>query len=212
MSKEYLEALEKELNLMQQQKDNLLHKQSRAKTDNETKYWQFRIEKFNEKINNFTNIKQALQRLEQIDNSKTSEALECLEKIIHNYDEEHYDEESIEEKIYIENHFKDFFEKELNTIKQSLIKAQEQEKEIDRLENQCLDILADNIKLKTKLQEQEKALKIIVEKDIDFGLLKRSENWLDYYTRFKHRTGKNTEITEEEFDLLKRWKNEIQNK
>lgn len=54
-----------------------------------------------------------------------------------------------------------------------------------------------------KSQEQEKVLEIILEKNVDIGLLKRSENWLDYYTRFKHRTGKNTELTEEEFELLK---------
>lgn len=64
MSKE-LDVLEKELNLMRQQKDNLLHKQSKAKTDNETKYWQFRIDKFNEKINNFTNIKQVLLKAQE---------------------------------------------------------------------------------------------------------------------------------------------------
>ena len=55
---------------------------------------------------------------------------------------------------------------------------------------------------------KEKILKILKEKDVDIGLLKRSENWLDYYTRFKHRTGKNTELTEEEFELLKRYFNE----
>ena len=54
-----------------------------------------------------------------------------------------------------------------------------------------------------KAQEQEKVLEIIEEKKVDIGLLKRSENWLDYYTRFKHRTGKNTEITEEEVEFLK---------
>lgn len=53
------------------------------------------------------------------------------------------------------------------------------------------------------IEKSLKALEIIKEKDVDVGLIKRSENWLDYYTRFKHRTGKNTELTEEEFDLLK---------
>ena len=55
-----------------------------------------------------------------------------------------------------------------------------------------------------KAQEQEKVLEIIEEKKVDIGLLKRSENWLDYYTRVKHKIGKDTELTEEEFDLLKR--------
>lgn len=59
-----------------------------------------------------------------------------------------------------------------------------------------------------KAQEQEKILSIIKEKDVDVKLLKLSTNWLDYYTRVKHKTGKNTELTEEEFELLKRWLNE----
>lgn len=54
-----------------------------------------------------------------------------------------------------------------------------------------------------KSQELEKVLEIIKEKNVDIGLLKRSENWLDYYTRVKHKTGNNTEITEEEFNFIK---------
>ena len=56
-----------------------------------------------------------------------------------------------------------------------------------------------------KAQEQEKVLEIIKEKDVDIKLLKKSTSWLDYYTRVKHKTGETTELTEEEFDLLKRW-------
>lgn len=62
-----------------------------------------------------------------------------------------------------------------------------------------------NINSALMLDTKLKALEIIKEKDVDIALLKRSENWLDYYTRFKHRTGKNTELTEEEFELLKRY-------
>ena len=53
------------------------------------------------------------------------------------------------------------------------------------------------------IEKSLKALEIFKEKCIDIDLLKPSKNWLDYYTRFKHRTGKNTELTDEEFDLLK---------
>lgn len=66
---------------------------------------------------------------------------------------------------------------------EDIIKEQEQEKE---------------------LAELKRVLEIVNNTCVDIGLLKRSENWLDYYTRYKHRTGKNTKITEEEFDILKR--------
>lgn len=56
--------------------------------------------------------------------------------------------------------------KSCEVIKQALLKAQEQDKEIDKLENQCLDVLADYIRLKNKAQEQEKVIKIIKEKCI----------------------------------------------
>lgn len=56
-----------------------------------------------------------------------------------------------------------------------------------------------------KAQEQEKVLSIIKEKNVDIKLLKLSTTWLDYYTRVKHKTGYDTELIEEEFDLLKRW-------
>ncbi len=53
------------------------------------------------------------------------------------------------------------------------------------------------------IEKSLKALEVFKEKCIDIDLLKPSKNWLDYYTRFKHRTGKNTEITQEEFELLR---------
>lgn len=54
--------------------------------------------------------------------------------------------------------------KQFTNIKQALLKAQEQDKEIDKLENQCLDVLADYIRLKNKAQEQKKVIEIIKEK------------------------------------------------
>lgn len=72
--------------------------------------------------------------------------------------------------------------------------------------DKCFDTIE---KALIKAQEQEKALSIIKEKEVDVKLLKLSTNWLDYYTRVKHKTGKNTELTQEEFELLKRWLNEM---
>lgn len=106
-------------------------------------------------------LQQALKRLEEIENVNSNGALICLENISNM---------QLYENIAIKNCRCD----DINTIKQALIKA----------------------------QEQEKVLKIIKEKEVDIQLSKHSENWLDYYTRFKHRTGKNTELTEEEFELL----------
>ena len=47
------------------------------------------------------------------------------------------------------------------------------------------------------------ALDIINEKNVDIKLLKLSTNLLDYYTMVKSKTGENTELTEEEFELLR---------
>lgn len=54
-----------------------------------------------------------------------------------------------------------------------------------------------------KVWKSLKALEIIKEKNVDVKLLKLSTNLLDYYTMVKHKTGYNTELTEEEFNLLK---------
>lgn len=74
-------------------------------------------------------ITKALERLYTINNTESNNALDSLNKIIHNFDEEHYDKESIEERIYIENHFKDSFETELETIESCLLKVKSLEEE-----------------------------------------------------------------------------------
>ena len=70
--------------------------------------------------NNLLIIEQALQRLEAIYNANPSEALKDLEEIKSQSPVCHYDDGS---KSYV-------FEKEFNTIKQALLKAQELEKEV----------------------------------------------------------------------------------
>ena len=108
-------------------------------------------------------IKEALQRLEAIDNAKPSEALECLEetkKIIHNY----ISNGDWDNKIL----------PKLDIVKQALIKSQEQEKVLKIIKekevnmqvfNQCEDVEVYNNVYKKQKDRQ------LTEKE--FELLKR---------------------------------------
>lgn len=133
-------------------------------------------------------VKQALQRLESIDNAKPSEALELLKETKRRY----FNFEYGHTQQYID-HWKNLI-KTLDIIEQALLKSQEQEKEIDRLETKCLNILADNIKL-------ESILKVIKEKNVMVYALKVSKTVDDY----NDLVSTNEQLTEEEFDLLKRY-------
>ena len=87
-------------------------------------------------------------------------------------------------------------------IKQALLKAQEQEKEIDRLENQCLDILGDNIRFKKVLEIIKRVytdLCFILSFDT-FEEYNRSCDLISVKANLKR-------VNKEEFDLLKRWSN-----
>lgn len=66
-------------------------------------------------------VEQALKRLEAIDNANPSEALDRLYEIIDYYNESQYD--VCENSFY--NEFKDMWGKEINTIKQALLKQQQ---------------------------------------------------------------------------------------
>lgn len=113
--------------------------------------------------NDFLSIKKALQRLEAIDNANPSEALECFENMQHR----------------IASNISTI---EYATIKQALIKA----------------------------QEQEKVLKVIKEKALpkqERDLIKQSENYEQYLIKLSWWSYKTylTPKTEEEFELLKRY-------
>ena len=75
----------------------------------------------------FDIIEQALQRLEAIDNAKPSEAFECLNKIVESFNETTTGMNGLGE-VVVTNDLIYGFKEELNTIKQALVKAQEQEK------------------------------------------------------------------------------------
>lgn len=142
--------------------------------------------------------------LESVDNANPSEALECLKAL-----QGIRDKYSMPLTEYV-NSF-DY----IKTIKQVLIKQQEQEKFFDDMlvfKNGCMmscfgykgkQIVAMPLEEYDEFMKQEKALEIIKEKNVNVKLLKLSTNLLDYYTRVKIKTGENTELTEEEYDLLK---------
>ena len=131
-------------------------------------------------------LKQALTELKAIKEAKPSEAMEKLEEIINYYTEPQYD---VCESSY-PNEFKDMWEKELNTIKQALLKAQEQEKEN---------------------AEYKEVLRIIFEKDV---IIRNFKHYVKTYDRnvalkmYNSFVYKDEQLTEEEFDLLKRWSEE----
>jgi len=136
---------------------------------------------------------QALQRLEAIDNANPSEALELVNTFLKYYGENDF----IEAEISKEDVLK---------IKQALLKAQEQEKENDRLDTKCLNILADNIRL-------ENILKVIKKKRVDMETLenaifrekaKQVKSGLQWYNN-QVKFHSNKQLTEEEFDTLKRY-------
>lgn len=119
----------------------------------------------------FGTINQALLELQFIKESKPSEALEKLDKI-NNYLNDVYDYKEIEAER----------RKDIDTIKQALIKA----------------------------QEQEKVLKIIFEKNVNIGLVKVLGSVGQYNQTYVYDNMRNVKwcLTEEEFDLLKRYCNE----
>lgn len=109
-------------------------------------------------------IKQSLQRLEAIDNSNPSEALEDLEQLA-----------EMADKCWVSCDV----HKWKNTIKQALLKA----------------------------QVQEKVLEIILKKCVDIDYLKNDCHFvLVLYNKIMEDS---KQLTQEEFELLKRWLNEM---
>ena len=141
--------------------------------------------------------------LEAIDNAKLSEAWITIyhynDEIIHNMGSE-----------YVENPLKE----ELDIVNNALLelKAIKEAKPSEALK--CLDKMYDTHILKNvycyhtikqyilKAQEQEKVLSIIKEKNVDFDTLTDSEALDDYNSKMNWSYRR---LTQEEFDLLKRW-------
>ena len=163
MSKELLEALEKLLSFAFVMSENMVGL-TKGNYDEATfvkKTYEY-LHKYNVDLNSKLDLKEALRRLEAIDNSKPSEALKCLE----------YLDETCG-CFALDNEYK-----AVDTIKQALLKA----------------------------QEQEKVLKTIFEKRIDMwhlvGLLDQDyEMYIAFCKSEKYK--EDYILTEEEFDLLK---------
>ena len=158
-------------------------------------------------------IEKALQRLESIDNAKPSEALKCLEKA-NDYLNNVYDYKEIKEEV----------RNDIETIKQALLKSQEQKKVIIELCEYCgMDNLYpynnleeieitfketfDNyqrqrIESLGRLNKQEKVLEIVFEKNVDIIYLKDSNNVEEYNSHFGAVVCK---LTPEEYDAVKRY-------
>ena len=117
-------------------------------------------------------IEKELKRLEKIENAKPTKALECLE----NY----------KKHSRICGIGYDVYDKWFDTIKQALLKAQEQEKVLDVIKEKNVDIAL----LKECKNVHEYNIEVTSHNE---NLIKPLEWW----TR-KH-------LTQEEFELLKRW-------
>jgi len=123
MSKEYLEALKRMEYFVNEEMGIKTFKQSG---------WHI------EGTDDYELVKEALQRLESIDNANPSEALKCLERI----------------KAYFLNKTKEIDFQDLRDIEQALIKAQEQEKENAYIE-----------KIKTMMKQKDCVLRYIESED-----------------------------------------------
>lgn len=175
-----------------------------------------------EKVNSFTHkdtignyfkgiedIKQALQRLESIDNAKPNEALEELGWLYANARIESgwVKERCITYKEEFEHN--DRIKPYYDTIKQALLKAQQSEKANARNEEILQKFYQEGITLdsvralKQERDNYKKALSIIKEKDVDIYILQSCKTVDEYNSKIVHITGETRELTKEEFDTLK---------
>lgn len=208
MSKE-LETLEKLLSFAFVMSENMVGLTKGNYNENKfiKKTYEY-LNKYNVDLNSKEELKKALQRLESIDNSKASEALECLKQV----------EDVIETKIglgvvntYI-----------INIIKQALLNAQELETMAEEYDLQPAQIreallvyrMMSSAGYKVadieKAQKQEEVLQIIRRKGlpiIERNMLMQCENYEQYCTKYDNYNMINASIrkTEEEFNLLKRY-------
>lgn len=143
-------------------------------------------------------LEQALTELKAIKEAKPSEALKMLDDLYSNVMEEinYYWKgyKCCEDEVHK-------YDNDFDTIKQALLNAQEQEKKIDKLENQCLDVLADNIRL-------EKVLEVIKRVYTDLCFILSFDTFEEYNRSCDLISVKANlkRVNKEEFDLLKRWK------
>lgn len=101
------------------------------------------------------------------------------------------------------------YARELNTIKQALLKAQEQEKENPILKACISDWEDDYEHLEYALHKEKEILKIIKEKRVKIDLLYASSSVEQYNDELVIVYGmwfvKDRQLAQDEFDTLKRW-------
>ena len=127
------------------------------------------------------------QYLESIENINPSEALDNIKSLL--------------KDDWVESVWKTDYE----IIKQSLLKAQEYEEENKRLWNDITTVSKQYTDLMLDYQDQKRVLEIIKEKSIDVDFLKhvfKFNQKLEEYNNFVEEYQK---LTQEEFELLKRW-------
>ena len=177
-------------------------------------YTQLSPELSQEFHNMLTDMAKEISRLYEIENAKPSEALESLESIksiLYWY----YDCNSINENCRKQ--------KEFNTIKQTLIRLNDLDEKLT-FKGGCFmsgfdnkdgkQVVAMPLSEYSRLMEQEQVLSIIKEKKVDIESFYTTFIEDDYdYNFYEKRYGTygKYELTEEEFELLKRWLDGINN-
>ena len=86
-------------------------------------------------------LKQALTEIKAIDNAKLNEALECLKHIIKGFNETTTGMYGLGE-VVVGNELEQYYSKELDTIKQALLKAQEQEKVLEIIKEKVIPLVS----------------------------------------------------------------------
>ena len=124
------------------------------------------------------------------------EELECLEKIEKTI-EYYYDEGTLQ---------CGYFDKEFNIVKQALLKAQGNARSEEILQKYYQEgITLDSVReLKQERDNYKKVLEIIKEKDVDIYILNHCKTVDEYNSKIVHIIGEIRELTQDEFDLLKR--------
>ena len=149
-------------------------------------------------VNNST-IKQALTELQAIKEANPSEALKELNEII----------EYITEDKRVKYKATILFDCKI--IKQALLKAQELEKENSVLKACIKDWEDDYEHLKFALYKEKEVLEVVFKKEVSISYLKSCifdtniEMFEDGLEEYNFLTSNEDRLTQEEFDLLKRW-------
>lgn len=141
-------------------------------------------------------VSDPIKQYNKTDNTNPSEAFECLERI----------------REFLQNRTNTVSFQDLRDVEQALLKAQEQEEDIIHYRGTIENLRRDIVLLKEIKKEQEKVLEIIWKKNVDVQYVRYEavnvKMYNDYISQLnKVSTINHSSLEDEEFDLLKRWKN-----